>query len=506
MKRSTIHVSFAALGFAAAASAGCVAEPAPDSDESTGAVGLDCGPQPMVPVCNRNVCTADAGWVAWPKDAGTACHTDVGSGVCDGGDPGGPGQQEPDRLGECIVPAGALDPEYRVIGVLYSPPGRNGGNSSSVTYGSNISYSAQTETTKTFKQNYSLQATLEIPLISDLLKSFSASANAGFTLTSTNRNSLALKNSSVASETHNGPDRDGIHHDEDELMLWLNPRVYFAAHGNSTDWTLEVNPDDHNGTDIERLTVKIGWLKGTMPMPPGVAAELAHHRITPADYPDLLAHDEFANGNTAVDPNQFVRTGLSFPYEPPTSQNGAPNTYTLTLANDVTAVTSTTKSRDSTVGAQVAGTIPLSQYLNLRLNSSTQFTWTYQTTNTATAISGESAQATVKGPSFGYTGPVNITVWFDTMYKTFLFEFVRTAQPSLRGIVRSTLNEPLAHVFVYLRKGGRLYQTVTNARGEYRLYDHTPGAANVWVTGATPRDVVLTKETVSLDLVQPRKP
>ena len=50
-----------------------------------------CGPAPRAPICNYPKCTAD-GWVFWPLPPRTSCPLGNGHGLCDGGQPGPPGQ------------------------------------------------------------------------------------------------------------------------------------------------------------------------------------------------------------------------------------------------------------------------------------------------------------------------------------------------------------------------------------------------------------------------------
>lgn len=484
-----------------AASWGCTGEP---GTEATGTAAAavssdDCGPMPLAPACNEWRCDpVDVGWILWPRPAGTACQNDLGTGSCDGGDPGPPWANEPAALGECTVPAGAIDPLYYVLAVIYSPPGRTGGGggTSSVSYGQGSTFSTFTESTRSFKQSYSVKATLSIPLI-DKVFDLNPGGNAGYTITTTDRNSLAMSRSSTTTITHVGPPLDGIDHDEDEIYLWLNPRVHLGDHAGTTLWTLDINPTNHTSTDMDIQYVKVGWLRGTLPMPPGVANELAHHGITPAHYSDILAHDEFANGNTAVDPDQFVRTGTTFPYEPPTSPNGTPDSFQLTLTNAHTDMYSTSKTRDTTIGTSIGVSVPPA--FGLRFEASGQWTWTSTTTRTTTSAATETATATVKGPSFGYTGPTNVAVYYDTMYKTFLFEFIRTPAPVLHGRVLSRELAPIAHLPVYLRIGDVEYNTITNRNGEYRFFDHPAGPATVRLSDEHRRDITLTNEMLRVD-------
>jgi hypothetical protein len=224
--------------------------------------------------------------------------------------------------------------------------------------------------------------------------------------------------------------------------------------------------------------VKVGWLNGTFPMPPGVASQLAARGITAANYSTLLALDPFASG-TSIDPGRFLRTGTTFPYEPPALPNGTPNTFTLALTNSTTATTSTTKTSEYTVGASISGS--LLSWMLPKLSASNQWTWTDTNVNTQSTSGTETATATVKGPSFGYTGPTDVAVYYDTIYKTFLFSFITPLSLSLTGVVLDRQQRAVAHQPVTLTVKGIAYHTVTNANGQYRFFDTASGSGEVRV-------------------------
>ena len=107
------------------------------------------------------------------------------------------------------------------------------------------------------------------------------------------------------------------------------------------------------------------------------------------------------------------------------------------------------------------------------------------TTSTATGTA-ESASVTVGGPSFGYTGPTDISVYYDTIYKSFLFVPL-TGLPARRGILRSLSGVPLANEEIVVTAGNRKVRTFTDARGEYRIFEALPGALEVQVRGTRKR-------------------
>ena len=49
------------------------------------------------------------------------------------------------------------------------------------------------------------------------------------------------------------------------------------------------------------------------------------------------------------------------------------------------------------------------------------WTWTDSDTRSTSNGTNDTARVTVGGPSFGYTGPTDIAVYYDVLYKTFAF-------------------------------------------------------------------------------------
>src|SRR5882672_3223877 len=72
------------------------------------------------------------------------------------------------RFGPCEVPSpppppsGWIQPKYKIVTVLYAPPGKTGGGStSSVSYGSGSSTGTTTTSSHGFKQSYSISASAD---------------------------------------------------------------------------------------------------------------------------------------------------------------------------------------------------------------------------------------------------------------------------------------------------------------------------------------------------------
>lgn len=445
---------------------------------------LQCGPAPLAPKCNVPKCTAE-GWVFFPVARGTQCNTPEGPGFCDGGELGPPGQIEPNRMGKCVlIVSGSLSPLYYVLHVVYSPPGTAGpGPKSSVTYSEGSTLSTQTKTNSSFKKEVSVTAEPSIP-------GFTAfSASAGYAVSSVDEKGLVVSKTQQTIVSMQGGNTDGIDHDRDTIFLWINPVVNVSAVGDELKWTLGVD-----GPTMEIQHVHAGWLKDPTTMPPGVAQALLARSIRPADFPAILIHDPFANGSTSIDTGRFVQTTTSFPYEPPFAQGEPALSYTLKVDNQTTVSQGSTRTNEYKVGLKATVGVPILSKLTI----TTQFTWTNSSSTTNANTSSESASVTVTGPAFGYTGPTNMAVYYDTFYNTFMFAPI-VLQPRLTGVVKNNRGRPVRHQQVVLTVNRVRYNTVTGRNGEYRFFGDLRGNAKL-TTGGVNRIVNLQGAAVRQDL------
>jgi hypothetical protein len=161
--------------------------------------------------------------------------------------------------------------------------------------------------------------------------------------------------------------------------------------------------------------VLVGWLNGTATMPPNVAATLSQHGIGAPDYQQILQADPFSadpTGRGKPDPTRFVVMTV-LPYEPIAGQ------YTYKTNNNYTSSTTTQTSVNYTVGATVSATI-----IGQQLKVSDSFTWGDSSSNKVSTQTTENATVGISMPSSAYTGPTDLYVYVDTVYKTFFFSFL----------------------------------------------------------------------------------
>ena len=378
-----------------------------------------------------------------------------------------------DRLFQPVDPiaTGNVLPKYYVLTVLYAPPGTNGGKSASlVDYSSGSSTGTTTSATSSFKAGVTVSASTQIT--GDTL-----SAQLSTSVTTTDQTSENITKSQTYDIKVPGPGEDGISHDHDLFVLMLNPLVVVNVYpGNNVLWTMGVN-----GQVMNVQLVYVAWLKNPSTMATGVQQALNAAGLTATDYAQILTTNPFANGATAIDPNRFLPLPQTFPYEPP-----------LTAADPVIPITNTfqnnfTISNTQTVKTQYGVSITASGGLDLVIFSATlkvtdSFQWTNTNSLGTTTTVSQSAAATVGGPAFGYSGPTDVLVYWDSIYNSFMFGFL-TETPTASGTLLSSAGAPIAYTAITLTAGGHTFKTFTNAKGQYRFYRAPGGQGSLGVNG-----------------------
>jgi hypothetical protein len=131
---------------------------------------------------------------------------------------------------------GIGDPLYKVVSVLYSPPG----NQSSQGFGTSTTDGTSTTIGNSFSLSKELSFTSGIPNV------LSGSASTGFSTTSSNSSAFTqtwtdattLATDDNSNTTYNPAKSDAVNHNLDSFIIWLNPQVTVqwsgAAHSYST--------------------------------------------------------------------------------------------------------------------------------------------------------------------------------------------------------------------------------------------------------------------------------
>jgi hypothetical protein len=392
---------------------------------------------------------------------------------------GHPGTKEcmSNGWGPCITEAepvptvsGTLRPKYYILAVIYAPPGTQGGkSSSSVSYGNGSTTGTTVSASSSFKQNYSVSVSAEAGFLGN---GGEVGASFGYGRNTSNSQALDIKKTTTHEISTNGPSQDGIDHDHDLIYLWLNPTINMTLSSTGAAWSI----GNSGLADIQY--VYVGWLKNPSQMPPGLTQRLQVYGITTADYTEMLKADPFANGVTTIDPERFQPDSLNttFPYEPPFAPGEPVPLMKFTAVYSNTNTSSSTVQNEYSVGLNVSGGGSFLGLVKAKIKNQNTWTWTNTRTNSASTGTSESASVTVGGPAYGYIGPTDMVVYYDVLYKSFLFAPVETSLPlALSGTVQNKTRTDLSGKEVIVIANGTTYRTFTNAKGEYHIYGHLSG-------------------------------
>lgn len=367
--------------------------------------------------------------------------------------------------------SGQVLPAYQILTLAFAPPGTNGGKSSSqVSYGSGSTTGTLDSISDSFKQGFDVTASVggKIGPVS-----LGATGDFNASTTATDTSQIAINKGANYQINVTGPAADGINHGSDLFYLWLNPQLNVTVdHLGNIVWEPAVN-----GQNMLIQYVYVEWLENPSLMPSGVAQALAGAGLTTADYAQILACDPFSSGGTAIDPNRFVPITHSFPYEPPLAANDPVPTTTNTFTSATTTTTTQQVQNEYGVSITVSAGI---QFLTATLKTTGSLQWTNTSTSTQTTGSTQQATVTIGGPAFGYTGPTNILVYWDTVYQSFMFAYA-TGNPSASGALIDSAGNPVPYKAMTLTVDGITLSTFTNSRGQYNFYGAASGQGTVTV-------------------------
>ena len=225
--------------------------------------------------------------------------------------------------------------------------------------------------------------------------------------------------------------------------------------------------------------------------------------ITPADYQVILTADPLAQClppvveqlqsqqaivrpppvvcNTPVPGSpRYVPANINLPYDPPYGPGEPVPLQTYSLDNSM--VDTKTKQVENDYAEGVTVTLSGINFLGLFTASLTsQATWTEQDISQTQTVNGTEQKSTLimGGPAYGYAGPANMDVYFDTLYQTFAFAPVELSPDALHGVISSSQGKPAVGQLVTAAAGGVKYRTYTNAKGEYHFSRKFAGAGPI---------------------------
>jgi hypothetical protein len=319
---------------------------------------------------------------------------------------------------------------------------------------------------------------------------------------------------------------DGVDPLQDIFLLWLNPAVVieqkYAAAGNSCNTTSSSSINWYMAMAAKEVPTEIlfsmpaAWLKYSTPdpnnlssMPQPVSDQFAKLGFTQDDYKAILALDPFANssdpnapdyksillspsdvsggeslfgslGSTitrAFTPRRFIPTTHSFGYTRPVQSkdcaDGVCSCIALgdTIKNELQILDQqeVTTSLEWKGGDKITGEISVG---NMSGDNQHQGSWKITSTTASTTDKSQSATATIHCPSINYSGPLEMQIWWDTLYGTFVFvpATLDGQLPTLhQAQVVDSSGEPLRNEPIALMVGGKAFHAVTDSSGHYAI-------------------------------------
>lgn len=378
---------------------------------------------------------------------------------------------------------GNITPRYMVLFVAYAPPG------STVSQGvSKVDYTSGSTAGTTETSEKSFKAGLKVTA-SVSGNAFGATAGVSVSdsqsVEDASKTSLEIKKTASVDVHVPGPATDGIDHDDDQIWIWTNPSVAMVSEGANFSSVLGTA----SGKSVSLQYLSVGQIKRfiasptcqNLPTPADTSFcnQLKGVGFTTTDYTAMLSADPFANGAAPLDPNRFIQTSTTFPYEP------GGDTVTFDTDNEATnTVTASTTTQNALSVTVTAGYDSPAVKATVAVEDS--YTWTHEYSQANSLGTSQKATAVVGAPSTNWTGPQNVGVWYDCLWNTFYFQYLDpTGNPILlTGTLTDSAGKAQAHQLVTLIYPGRIMRTYTNSKGQYTFLGNAPGISGKVGAGA----------------------
>ena len=314
------------------------------------------------------------------------------------------------EIGEAVT----ITPKYKIMSIVYAPPGtQNNEGPSTIQYAESSSMGSSTKASETFVRGQELE--IENTIGSD--KTAQLSITTSYEGRISNWSEEVFKIQKKSSKELNFPGSkavNGVDHNEDQIALWLNPEIHVFSTPTESRWFFDENQE------MKLLYVYVGHLKNPSTMPTGTANQLAGAYITPDDYSDILAAYPFQYEDEPLDLERFKYVD-TVSYQPPYAQGNATNTTILDFEFNSSSVNSSSNTNEKSYTVEIMARNGLENFWKAKAKSVSEWTWTDVDSRQDTEGTSESARAIIRGPSFGYSGPTSVRVYYDVIYKTFAF-------------------------------------------------------------------------------------
>jgi hypothetical protein len=217
---------------------------------------------------------------------------------------------------------------------------------------------------------------------------------------------------------------DQIDHGDDEIWFLLRPAVSLTLAEVGQPPALQWRFAAGTGQTVTGF-VYVRELRDHASMRPAVKQLLEQAGVTAAQYPQLLSADPFGGSGTVIDPDRFLLVGR-FPFIPRPQPDHAPSTLTWTSPRQLPAASASSRELPFVAEIRASGEQVFRDRLGSALTTPDTFIWTASTpagAPPASAAAVTAATIVVGQPEFGYTGRTILSVYFDRLWKSYLFAF-----------------------------------------------------------------------------------
>ncbi len=378
---------------------------------------------------------------------------------------------------------GVVYPDYVVATIIYAPPGTAAqGVKNTIEYGAKSGFGTSLTVANSFKYDNKITAAAGVSAPGANVQT---NVTFGVSSSTQDQESTDVRVSTTTSKKYTGPSADGIDHDLDVIVLWLNPQVTVSLTSTDTRWALA--PREGQTAVLQEVYVR--WLKHPELMPVGVAQALATSHITPAEYEQILAHDPFAlTGRPKLNPARFLPASMTITYTPPAAPGLVAPSTEYTESTSYTRTNTATAEQSYSVGLSFSAGFDIG-IVKASLKDDETWTWTSKTSRSTTDSSEQTAKLVVAGPSFGYSGPTMLEVYWDSLYRSFAFvpyepwtesSEAKLGQPApgASGVLTQEDGSPAPNLEVTLEYAdGTVMRTMSTDSGSFEFPRALPGEA-----------------------------
>jgi hypothetical protein len=383
--------------------------------------------------------------------------------------------------GSVTAVGGYVNPKYKIIGVMYAPPG----SKSTVTYADNSVVGSSTSVMSTISssdmQSISISSGISIFGFTDKV---TTTASNTYTQEESSSSTIAVSQTTSSSTGLSGYSDpvNGLNHDYDYIFVWLNPIASFAIYPTQSPTLVEWMGYgyDLNDTlaypDMDVIGVQLGCLNGdfysqyergtntnwatcedlfnenfsrtwaltnTDGSAPALTPTLANSSAPydfcgqkGTDLYNICQADPFSNpnykvtftsGSDTTEDGRFTACSNSdcsatIEYEPDVNKTYSQGYSTTVTASETDKYTySESFSIESQLGYSASGCKNYCSTLSDGLTTKNTYSWSDQFSYSTNSSNGQTASFSIMGPAEGYTGPLSFTVYQDNLYGTFMF-------------------------------------------------------------------------------------